>query len=147
MILFVDDELRYVDSYAEELKMEGFELSPHESVDSAVRFFDQSRDQVELLILDIMMPPGTVFKDVDTEGGLRTGLAFYRHVRERAAKLPVFILTNVSDPAVDERFQGEDNCWFFRKDQCLPFELAEHVKKLLGKGLGASGNGGEHAKS
>lgn len=131
MILFVDDEKRYMNSYVEELKLSGYEVSFQGDVDSALRFFEENLNRINLLILDIMMPPGSSFKEVDTQLGLRTGIHFYERIREKAPNLPVMILTNVSDPRVEERFRKENKCWFLRKEDYFPFELAEEVKKVL----------------
>jgi len=48
-----------------------------------------------------------------------------------APDLPILILTNVSDPRVAARFQGQEKCRFLRKEDYLPFELVEEVKRFL----------------
>jgi DNA-binding NtrC family response regulator len=77
MILFVDDEIRGVDSYITELHLSGFDVSFQENVDEALRVLEERIDDVDLVILDIMMPPALTFIDMDTQLGLRTGLRFY----------------------------------------------------------------------
>lgn len=131
MILFVDDEGRFMDSYMVELKLEGYAVSFQSDVDSALPFLEESLDDVELLILDIMMPPGRSFQDADTRWGLRTGVLFYERVRELAPHLPVIIFTNVSDEQLEKRFQAEANCRFLRKKDYLPHELVETVEEIL----------------
>jgi len=133
MILLVDDEKREMDSYAMELELSGYEVSFQKDVDDASRFFKENVDQIDLLILDIMMPPGSSFKDVDTQLGLRTGIRFYEKIRETAPNLPVIIFTNVSDEHVAERFRRESQCSFLRKEDYFPFEFAEEVKKVLAR--------------
>jgi len=130
MIVLVDDEKREMDSYVRELRLSGYEVSFQRDVDTALRFVEENLDRVDLLILDIMMPAGFCFKDVDTNSGLRTGVFFYERIREKASDLPVVILTNVSDEGVAERFSGENKCWFLRKEDYLPFELVEKVKNI-----------------
>ena len=131
MILFVDDEQRLVGAYLDELKAAGFEVSPHMCVDSAVRFFDQNRNLVTLLVVDIMMPPGATFEFSGTMEGTRTGMCFYDYVRERAPDLAVIVLTSVTDPFIKKRFELEPNCLFVGKHECLPFELVARAKELL----------------
>jgi DNA-binding NtrC family response regulator len=131
MILFVDDERRYMDSYTMELALDGYSVTSEQNVDSALLFLTKNLAAVELLILDIMMPPGQSFKDADTWGGLRTGVPFFKRVRELAPHLPVIIFTNVSDNQLEEKFQAEANCRFLRKEDCLPHELVETVRRIL----------------
>lgn len=131
MILFIDDERRYMATYVEELKDADYDVEVHTNVDKAYAFFQERADEVELIILDIMMSPGTTFRDEDTEKGLRTGVPFYERVRERAPDLPVIILTNASDADLIEKFSGEDQCWYRQKKDFMPFEIAQEVKRIL----------------
>lgn len=131
MILFVDDEARLMDSYREELELSPFKVTYIKRTDEALKFFEENVEQIEMLILDIMMPPGGSFKNEDTEQGLRTGLRFFERVKQQSPDLPIIIFTNVSDPGVKEYFVEKDKCWFFRKEDYLPFELAEQVKAIM----------------
>ena len=131
MILFVDDEGRYMDSYRAELMLAGYDVSFQKDVDWALPFLVEHLDDVELLILDIMMPPGQSFQDAETHGGLRTGVPFYEKIRELAPRLPVIIFTNVSDEQLAKRFRAEANCRFLRKENFLPYELVATVREIL----------------
>lgn len=131
MILFVDDEKREMHSYVTELYFSGYEVSFENNVDDALTFVAANLNRIDLLILDIMMPPGSSFKDVDTEDGLRTGVRFYERIRENAPNLPVMIFTNVSDECVAERFRREAKCRFLQKKNYLPYQLVEKVKEML----------------
>lgn len=132
MILFIDDERRYSTIYVEAIREEGYAVEYHKNVDEAWEFFDANADDIELLVLDIMMPPGSTFSGEDTEKGLRTGLFFYERVREKAPDLPVIILTNASSEDVNDRFIVEELCWFRQKKNFLPFEIARDVRRILG---------------
>jgi DNA-binding NtrC family response regulator len=133
MILFVDDEQREMDSFYLELQMQ---LSANKvvfinKVDEALKFFKENIDQIQLLILDIMMPPGAEYKNVDTQQGLRTGVKFFETVRAEAPDLPIIIFTNVTEPRVADDFMKQKKCQFFRKENYAPAELAEEVLKIL----------------
>lgn len=133
MILYVDDEARRTQSYLDEMRLE---LTKHEivyknRVDEALKVFRENIEKVELLILDIMMPPGISFKADDTMQGLRTGVRMYQLVREINPSLLVIIFTNVSDPEVKEYFAKESGCVFLRKEDYMPFEFVEAVKEIL----------------
>ncbi len=131
MLLLVDDERRDMTSYLEELRLSGHKIEFRKDVGVAFNFLKDHLQEIELLILDIMMPPGALLANVATNGGLRTGVRFYESVRQLSPELPILILTNVSDAQVAEHFQDEPRCWFLRKEDCLPFELADEVKRIL----------------
>ena len=99
--------------------------------DAGLKWFEENGDKAELLILDIMMPCGQAFNAEETEQGLKTGVLFYERVRKTNDQLPIVILTNNLDEAVRRVFEQDPYCRFFRKEDLLPFELAEEVKDFL----------------
>ena len=129
MILFIDDEARHMRSHLDELELSDFDVEFKQSVDEALDFFEDNFAQIELIILDIMMPPGNRFKNIDS--GLRTGVHIYDKIRPAAPDLPIIILTNVSEEELAKRFHGEKNCWFMRKEEYLPFELLSEIENIL----------------
>ncbi|HEY6190450.1 MAG TPA: response regulator [Pyrinomonadaceae bacterium] len=130
-ILFVDDEPRHTDVYVQVLRELGHTVEYLQSVDTALEFFKENMERINLLVLDIMMPPGKAFKDTDTEVGLKTGVCFFEVVRGLKPDLPVIVLTNVSDKRVAQKFMEKDNCWFLRKIDHDPYELAQWIKNLI----------------
>jgi DNA-binding response OmpR family regulator len=134
MILFVDDEKRYMSNYCDELResLPDYEILCMYKVDDALSTLRENVDRIELLILDIMMPPGTGFSGADTMAGLRTGIHFYELTRQIKPSMNVIIFTNISDPSVEHYFDEEEKCLFLRKEDHLPFEFAERVREVLG---------------
>jgi CheY-like chemotaxis protein len=135
MILFLDDEKWWLESYLEELEETVQQVVFISQADEALKFFEQNKGQIKLLILDVMMPSGDDLSD-EPDNGLRMGIHFYDKVRETDKTLPVIIFTNVSDESVEERFNNEDNCWFIQKEEVLPFQLADKVKQILSRQIG-----------
>jgi len=131
MILMIDDEPHYVKTYIDELEFSGYQVKLEKDVDAGFKFLTENKDQIQLVILDIMMSPGRLLAEVDTQNGLRTGVYLFDRIRALAPDLPILILTNVSDPRVAARFQGQEKCRFLRKEDYLPFELVEEVKRFL----------------
>ena len=131
MILFVDDEPRYSRPYLDKLCQQ-YEVTYTGIIDDVMRLLREAGPgEVELLILDIMMPPSESFSDADTRDGLDTGIELFNRVREKHPRLPVIVLTNVTEETVARRFESEPNCWFLRKRDCLPHELNQKVKEIL----------------
>ena len=73
-ILFVDDEPRWVQLYVDELMFSGFEVTMAQSADKAIKLLDSQT--FDLVILDIMMPPGKHFRAgvAWMERSLRSGI-------------------------------------------------------------------------
>ncbi len=139
MILFVDDEPFFVGSYIDELRDSGYEVKIETTVDSATDWFRNNGSQVQLVIVDVMMPAGKTFKSLDKSLGLRTGFLLYDWLRELNKDVPIVVLSNTTHQEVKEKFAGETNWWFFRKDECFPFELVEAVREILSQGRKQAG--------
>ena len=133
MILFIDDEPHYIETYVDELKLSGFEVTVCKDVDSAIAFVQGCLAKVDVCILDIMMPPGNAFKSDETQMGLRTGVRVYDRLRQQVPDVPIIVLTNISAGDIERKFVKDGNCRLLRKDQCLPFELAEQVRQVVTK--------------
>lgn len=137
MILFVDDEPRIMNSlrqYLEaQLKPHGYEVVFHNNVDTAWDFFEKHIEEIDLVILDIMMPPEKQFSTERTNGGLKTGLFFYKRIRARTQEMPVILFTNFSDEDVEKRLRQEDRkARFLQKANYLLLDFVDEVKRMLG---------------
>ena len=130
MILFIDDEKRLMDSYVAELRLCGFDVAFESNVDKALRVLEERRAEVELLILDVMMPSGESFSD-QAKQGFRTGVRFYERVRETQRDLPIILLTNFPGADIIRVIEGDPHCQVFQKLELLPYELADVVTKTL----------------
>ena len=133
MILFVDDEPFFVDAYYESLKEEGFDVLLEKRLKTAMKVFRERRDDITLVITDIMMPPGGAFETADKPDlDLTTGFAFYDWIRKESPTIPVIVLTNNTMPEVDQKFGAEPNCVVFRKGPYCPSgKLIQQVRDML----------------
>lgn len=134
MILLVDDEPRKMDSYILELKFSGYEVEFKQDVDSAFKYIHKNASKLDLIVLDILMPPGEITKNMDTNDGLRTGVCFLELIRKELSVVPIFIFTNTyinDDPKFDKIIKEDKNIKLLYKTDNLPFELAEKVQNIL----------------
>ena len=76
MILFVDDEPKYVAAYTQAFELSQFEVKMVPAVDEAWQILESQKEDVDAIILDVMMPHGKLFDVRETQDGLRTGLLF-----------------------------------------------------------------------
>jgi CheY-like chemotaxis protein len=136
MILFVDDEKRYVDNVLEELKLLGREVEFCDGVDKALEKFLTFRDKIDLIVCDVMMPHGKSFKPDETEQNLVTGLGFLARVREMGFNRP-FVLLTYLEPGrapVEETARQYPPCQVIRKGENWSFEIAEMISQLVKHG-------------
>jgi len=136
MILFIDDEKRYVKNYIEELEEGkegeevGFEVNYINNVGNALEFIkSEESKKIEAIVLDIMMPSNGFFADDEVE----IGIQFYNECRKHFPDTKVFVLTNVSREDVREFFEKQKDCYFDRKDDIMPVEFAKKVYQELRK--------------
>lgn len=115
-ILFIDDEPRRIQSYVDELEKSGYEVEPATDVDYAFVYFVKNMKKIDLLIMDVMMPPGENCKDQDaqTELGLRTGILLSDKIRQIDTDVPIIVLTNVVDDELEKKMMVE-KIEFFKK--------------------------------
>lgn len=135
MILFIDDEPTIMGPFREylEQKMVPYhqQVVFHSNVDEALSFFENRVGEIDLVILDIMMPHGERFGSEKTNGGLKTGIAFYERIRELAPELPVIIFTNFYDEDIERKFRQDSKCRSLQKVDFLLEEFVAEVKQAL----------------
>jgi CheY-like chemotaxis protein len=134
MILFVDDDKRRMESYVQELKFSDYQVEFQFDIDNAFCFYEDNQNDLQMVILDIMMPVGKNFRDRPAaENGLRTGICFYEKIRKEQPNLPVIIFTNVSRAELsDIKNIKIEEAIILEKISFDPFALAEKVDNILG---------------
>jgi CheY-like chemotaxis protein len=129
MIFFIDDERRRMRSYVQALESENFTVKFESDVSKAVTFYDQNACEIELLILDIMLPFGSAFTSQETDDGLRTGLCLHERIRDKDPCIPIIIFTNINADELSN--VKSDKTKILNKEYKLPFDLVEDVKRML----------------
>lgn len=106
MLLFIDDQPAPSWPFLDELLKTGLPVTAVGHVKDAWDFL-QANPDVRVIVLDVMMPPGTFFTLEETGHGLLTGMMFYRRVRALYSSLPIFVLTANGNPAIAATMQGD----------------------------------------
>jgi len=132
MILFVDEEQRRMNSYVEECEVAGFKVSLFSNIDLAWEFLQENRKNIEAVVLDVMLPTGKRFARPASLEGIRTGLEFYRDLRNIYTTLPVILFTQSRDPAIDRVAADDPKTSVHRKQQVTPSDLPQIVRFALG---------------
>ena len=138
MILFIDDEKMFNESYVEALEGQGYDVRFEPNVAPALDFFRENMGEGDIVILDIMFAtPNSLPEGVDksnTVDGLRTGEEVLRLMNStpRGRKVAKIILTNVAADDFHTKYGSSGDVQAcLRKRDTLPSRLVEIVKSIL----------------
>ena len=135
MILFVDDEPRIMDSFKFHLEFKlaemGKKLQFFSNVDEAIKFYRENSSEIEMAILDVMMPCGKSIDFKDSNGGMKSGFVFYKQIRKDSLKIPIFIFTNSIDDDIKEEVEKDARAKFLQKTDYLLTDFWDEVKAFL----------------
>ena len=134
MILFMDDEPT-TDLFYNELEERGLPVRRFDNVDEAWDFLDRTSKPLDLAIIDVMMPPGELFSDIEVSDGLHTGLEFYRLLRQRYPAVIIYLLTNLTQPIVARTIENDRRAYLAVKTDRFYDELAEEIEELYRKSV------------
>lgn len=134
-IIFIDDEQEQIEVYKEDLDIAAREkgnillrILMFDNLQKAYQYIKENFNNIDIIILDIMMPGGDEFHEKDEDPmGLKSGIYFYQEVKRICPNLDIRFFTNVTNLEM-EKLIGSDTVIYY-KDQLLPFEL---TKEILG---------------
>jgi len=89
-ILFADDDLYFCEHLIDGLKFKGYNVITATSGSQVIKIIKDKYDEIDLVILDIMMPPGNLLKRTD---GHRTGIEVARFIKEKFPRIPIVAST------------------------------------------------------
>ncbi len=116
-ILLVEDEdaVRLFSTRA--LRNKGYDVRPANSGEQALAMFDESEEQIDLVVTDVMMP------EMD-------GPTLIKHLRERVPDIKVICMSGYAEDALRERLADDTGIHFLAKPFNLN-DLAGLVKEVL----------------
>lgn len=144
MILFLDDDVDFLRYYCDELRERGWDVAAAFSTDDAHRIVMDRGEELKVVVLDMMMPPGRIFEDENTEYGIRTGELFYEKLRSMRPVVPVVLFTNRNADHLDCTLRDDSRCRIFMKEDLLPGEFADMIDDLLGRAHAHDEKGTRH---
>jgi len=133
-ILMIDDEVEYIISHAEALKLLDYEVKTVSNVDEAYHLLGIT--SYDLLIIDLLMPSRPLDK-ADISDLRYTGVKLYTHIRnELKLQLPILIFSAVRDQELINLLMEKeksillDRLHFTKKPTRIP-DFITHVKRIL----------------
>ncbi|NQT16481.1 MAG: TIR domain-containing protein, partial [Planctomycetes bacterium] len=88
-LLWVEDDLFIRQRITPKLEDEGFAVLTAADAKSAKSIFAQRGDEIDLAILDVMMPADGAFSEQETRGGYETGVVLARWIHKQNADIPL----------------------------------------------------------
>jgi CheY-like chemotaxis protein len=133
MLLFIEDDIFFLEILIQDFLEAGYSVITASDPNEALAAVEEFGSQIQCIILDIMMRPGTAFSLIATHHGFHTGMNLYTSIRDRLPDTRVIIWTNLRD---DERehqsvrrfFSSQEKCEYYRKGELSYFDLFEHIR-------------------
>lgn len=133
-ILFVDDDAKRISSYVEYLDHSGYTTIVESDSTRVLSIFNEKQNEIDLIILDMMMPTEHHLKD-ETDYGRRTGLYLLKKIREISKDIAIMVLTVVRDSSVREITEKLGGSPYLEKP-IMPSRLVEEIEKKLAEPKG-----------
>jgi len=134
-ILMIDDDKLPMEYYIRSLEKNNFEVKYFVRPDDAFAYLDKEKPHIDIIMLDIMLPPGEKYRGKQTNQGLRTGIFVLEDLRdyEDYSSTPVILLTNVRNPKTLAEFEESDLLSIAFKPNYPPQKVIELLKEMLSR--------------
>lgn len=103
VVLFIDDEPQPSRYYREALQERGYAVEYCRTAESGVSYLEKRAAEVDVIVLDMMMPTPKGVPTAETEDGQLTGVWLLKKCRDviEAGRFPVLVLTNSKRVALE----------------------------------------------
>jgi CheY-like chemotaxis protein len=132
-VLYIDDEANTekMASKFEIMKDEGIEVIPVTRIQEVLPKLEELRGSIDLLIMDIIMPPEDYYSLDETDGGTTTGLRLIEDIRREYEKLPI-IIVSVRRLRRSEELEVKYNIADFLEKPVSAFSLIKSIRRVIG---------------
>lgn len=128
-VLLVDDDKMVMESYIDMLREAGHAVVFCDRLDEAVAAFE--RAPFDVLVLDLMLPPGARFENRWRETGAPPGALFRDFIRQQNDSILIIFLTNFSNRLRDSRCLDDPHEVGFAKRDYSPVMFSQEVGRML----------------
>ena len=132
-ILFIDDDTRLISSFADAVRSAGFSTRLFRAPDPALEYL-RTDANLDLIVWDMMLPPGEAFREVDTESGLSTGKHLFWKMRELRPASHYLLFTARGDVSFVEFDSPGTKSYVRFKTELSVRGLVEFIRGLFREG-------------
>lgn len=134
-VVYIDDEVNTekMASKFDILKEEGIEVEPIARVKEVIetlRTIKKRDGSINLIVLDLSMPPEDYYSLEETQGGSRTGFRLLEDIRAKYRDVPIIIVSIIREADVKEALKNHKVSEYVEKP-VLTSELANVIKRVL----------------
>jgi CheY-like chemotaxis protein len=135
LVLYVDDEANTekMASKFEILKDEGIDVAAVTRVSDVLPEIARLGNAVNLIVLDLIMPPENIYSLGDTDGGTTTGLRLLQDIRNKYSNVPVMIVSIRRRTTMREDLMKRYGVVEYLEKPVTAYEIAVAIKKALGE--------------
>jgi CheY-like chemotaxis protein len=130
-VLVLDDDRLAMVPYVRALRKAGLNVTQRGDADAALCAL--AGEEYDIIVLDIMLPPGRRLTLEETDHGIKTGVLLLERLRGINRDVPVLVLTNVINKGVLDAIRQLEGprTRVLRKSDCLPLDLVDAAKDML----------------
>jgi len=133
-VVFIDDDRRLIEHFAEAVRSAGFKVHVFHGPDQALAYLGRSNTESIIVVWDMMMAPGKIFRDEDNELGLSTGRLLYPRMRALHPDCHYILFTARGDESFSEFDSPCSRSHVRYKTQLSATDLAELLVELVDGG-------------
>ncbi|HUU40653.1 MAG TPA: hypothetical protein VMW42_06925 [Desulfatiglandales bacterium] len=135
-ILWVDDDIRsaFLNPFADEFKDEGYRIISASSPEEMWNVLAKSGSDVDVIIMDMMLPVGSSVPPSEAKLGIHTGIYLIKKLKEmkKYSNTPIICFSIIGDQEVLD-WANREKIIFLKKQETFPDELVSKVKSLSRK--------------
>ena len=134
-ILWVDDDQYFLSSYRILFYENGYDVKTAMNASEAVEILDKISEQIDLVILDLRLPPGDSFEEMFsteiTQAGFNTGIVLGSYIVRKYPHLPLLGLSISGKSEIVEWFKSRG--FNYLRKPARPRELISQAEAALRK--------------
>jgi CheY-like chemotaxis protein len=131
-ILFIDDDLRTSDHISEILNDKGYDCLFITNPDEAIKAVTIHRNDIALIVLDLMMNAAGMPDEAEIDCGMKTGLVLYQnHLKTVLPDTPVIVMTAIGSLSVLNETKKEKMVFEILQKPVAIFDLEKCIEKAI----------------
>ena len=133
-VFYIDDEANSekMKSKFEMLKINSINVIAEHNIKKVENRIKEIINDIDLILLDIIMPPRNYFSLEETNGGTSTGIVLLKKIRENFKDIPIIIVSIQRIASLDEILERYNVSGYVKKPYNVN-ELVEQIHIALGK--------------
>lgn len=135
-ILIIDDEAVSLSYFSQALELAGYRVTVFKNATKFKRSIAKNNiPDVDMFVVDLMLPPGRTYDKATTENGLLTGLYIALDIRKAFSETPILLWSAAPFPDLIQKAKqlsrALTSCAFVQKQNCPPVSLVRLIDRYF----------------